>query len=133
MKKIILLFLIMPFIIKAQQPAEIKPAETEAIKFVKEEKRRILESYRMRIINGESFSTLARLHSEDPGSAADGGMYQNISKGTMVAEFEAVAFKLKQGEISEVFETQYGFHIVQVIAKKGDALDLRHILLMVGK
>jgi len=133
MKKITFLFFILPFIIKAQAPSENKKPETEAVKLAKDEKRKLLESYRQRIIKGESFSTLARLHSEDPGSAAEGGMYQNISKGTMVAEFEAVAFKLKPAEISEVFETQYGFHIVQVIEKKGDARDLRHILLMVPK
>ena len=48
----------------------------------------------------------------------------------MVTEFENVAFKLKPGEISEVFETQYSFHFIQLISRNGDALDLRHLLIM---
>ncbi len=88
-----------------------------------------LESYRKRVLNGESMSVLAALYSEDPGSAKNGGLYQNVARGMMVPEFEAVAFKLKAGEVSEVFETPYGYHFIQVIARKGELVDLRHILI----
>ena len=59
----------------------------------------------------------------------NGGQYSEIKKGVMVEEFEKVAFSLKPGEISEVFETQYGFHFIQVIARHGDLVDVKHILI----
>lgn len=89
-----------------------------------------LESYRKRVLNGESMSVLAALYSEDPGSAKNGGKYENVARGMMVPEFEAVAFKLKPGEVSEVFETPYGYHFIQLIARKGELVDLRHILVI---
>lgn len=89
-----------------------------------------LESYRKRVLNGESMSVLAALYSEDPGSAKNGGRYENVARGMMVPEFESVAFKLKPGEVSEIFETPYGFHFIQLIARKGELVDLRHILII---
>lgn len=89
-----------------------------------------LETYRKRVLNGENMSVLAALYSEDPGSAKNGGKYENVSRGMMVPEFEAVAFKLKPGEVSEVFETAYGYHFIQLIARKGELVDLRHILII---
>lgn len=89
-----------------------------------------LESYRKRVLNGESMSVLAALYSEDPGSAKNGGKYENVARGMMVPEFEAVAFKLKPNEVSEIFETPYGYHFIQLIAKKGELVDLRHILII---
>ncbi|GAB4452982.1 MAG: peptidylprolyl isomerase [Bacteroidia bacterium] len=89
-----------------------------------------LESYRKRVLNGESMSVLAALYSEDPGSAKNGGKYENVARGMMVPEFESVAFKLKPGEVSEVFETPYGYHFIQLIARKGELVDLRHILII---
>lgn len=89
-----------------------------------------IESYRKRVLNGESMSVLAALYSEDPGSAKNGGRYDNVARGMMVPEFEAVAFKLKPGEVSEVFETPYGFHFIQLIARKGELVDLRHLLII---
>lgn len=89
-----------------------------------------IEGYRKRVLNGESMSVLAALYSEDPGSAKNGGRYDNVARGMMVPEFEAVAFKLKPGEVSEVFETPYGYHFIQLIAKKGELVDLRHILII---
>ena len=73
---------------------------------------------------------MARLYSEDPGSAAKGGLYNNVARGLMDPAFEAVAFRLKKGEISNVFETSYGFHFIELVQRKGDLLDLRHILIM---
>jgi peptidyl-prolyl cis-trans isomerase SurA len=95
----------------------------------KKDARAQIESYRQRIINGESFSVLAALYSEDPGSAKTGGQLPPFGRGQMVPEFEAVAFRLKNGEISEVFESSYGFHFMQLIARKGEVVDARHILI----
>ena len=89
-----------------------------------------IETYRKRVLNGESMSVLAALYSEDPGSAKNGGKYENVARGMMVPEFESVAFKLKPNEVSEVFETPYGYHFIQLIARKGELLDLRHILVI---
>ncbi len=88
-----------------------------------------LEKYRQRVLNGESMSVLAALYSEDPGSAKNGGRYESVMRGQMVPEFEAAAFKTKNGEVSEIFETTYGYHFLQVVARKGESVDLRHILM----
>lgn len=103
-----------------------KPPVSEA---AKKETRAILETYRQRVIKGESMSVLAALYSEDPGSAKNGGRYESVMRGMMVPEFESVAFRLKPGEVSEVFETSYGFHFIELIARKGESVDVRHILL----
>lgn len=95
------------------------------------EARQLLESYRQRVLRGESsMSMLARLYSEDPGSAKDGGFYANVGRGIMDPSFEAVFTRLKNGEISNVFETPYGFHFIQLVQRKGEFVDLRHILIM---
>lgn len=94
----------------------------------KKDARAAIESYRERVLKGESMSVLAALYSEDPGSAKNGGRYESVMRGVMVPEFEATAFRLKKGEISEVFETPYGYHFVELIARKGETVDLRHIL-----
>jgi peptidyl-prolyl cis-trans isomerase SurA len=97
----------------------------------KKEAREQLEGYRERVLKGEaSFSTLARLYSEDPTSAKDGGLIPSVGRGVMVPEFEAVAFKLKNGEVSTVFESPYGYHIIELVQRKGELVDLRHILLI---
>jgi peptidyl-prolyl cis-trans isomerase SurA len=97
----------------------------------KKEARDLLESYRQRVLNGQtSMSTLARLYSEDPSSAKEGGLITNVAKGQMVPEFEGVAFRLKKGEVSNVFESTYGFHFIELVQRKGELLDLRHILVM---
>lgn len=89
-----------------------------------------LEDYRQKILNGEySFSTLARLYSEDPGSASKGGNLGFVERGQLYSEFEAVAFALKTGEISHIVETQAGYHIIQMIERRGDAINVSHILL----
>ncbi|UBM63203.1 peptidylprolyl isomerase [Candidatus Sulfidibacterium hydrothermale] len=85
---------------------------------------------RKRILNGESFSTLAILYSQDPGSAKNGGELGFYGRGQLYPAFEAAAYKLKPGEISGVVETKAGYHIIQMIARKGDYIDVRHILLI---
>lgn len=104
-----------------------KPSYSEeAKKFAKDQ----CETYRQRVIAGESMTTLARLYSEDPGSAKEGGLIINVFRGQMTPEFEAVAYRLKSGEISTVFETPFGYHFMQLVARKGDLLDVRHILII---
>lgn len=97
----------------------------------KKEARETLEGYRQRVLKGEaSMSTLARLYSEDPGSAKDGGLYNNVGRGIMDPAFEAVAFRLKEEEVSNVFETSYGYHFILLVKRKGELVDLRHILII---
>jgi peptidyl-prolyl cis-trans isomerase SurA len=81
-----------------------------------------------RVKKGEDFGNLARLYSQDPGSAPDGGDLGFADRSTFVKEFSAIAFKLKAGEISPVFETDYGFHFLQVIERRGEQVHVRHIL-----
>ena len=88
-----------------------------------------LKELKERIENGTSFSSMAILYSEDPGSNKKGGEYQGIQRGGFVKEFEAVAFNLRKGEISDPFKTEFGYHIVQLLEKRGEELDLRHILI----
>lgn len=95
----------------------------------KNDARARIESYRQRIIQGESFSVLAGLYSEDPGSAKFGGKLPPFGRGQMVPEFEAVAFRLKKGEVSEVFESAYGYHFMQLEARKGETVEAKHILI----
>ena len=104
-----------------------KPAISEKAK--KEAREKIAKIRKQIVEDGESFAVKATLYSEDPGSAKNGGQYDNIQRGSFVPEFEAAAFRLKPGEISEIVETVYGFHIIQLIARKGDFVDLRHILI----
>ncbi|MEO8794302.1 MAG: peptidylprolyl isomerase [Daejeonella sp.] len=87
------------------------------------------EALRLRIKGGEDFGTLARLYSQDPGSAREGGDLGFADRSTFVKEFAAMAFKLKAGELSPVFETEYGFHILQVIERRGEQVNVRHILI----
>jgi peptidyl-prolyl cis-trans isomerase SurA len=97
----------------------------------KKEAKDRLEEYRQRILSGKgNIATLARLYSDDPGSAKDGGFYANVARGVMDPAFEAMAFKLKNGELSTVFETSYGYHIIELVQRKGELLDLRHILII---
>ena len=89
-----------------------------------------LRDYTERIMNGEaSFSTLALLYSEDPGSARRGGELDFYGRGQLQPEFATVAFNLTDpNKISKIVETEYGFHIIQLIEKRGDRVKVRHIL-----
>jgi len=103
------------------EPKVSKEALTETIER--------LNTLRERILNGSSFSSMAMLYSEDPGSNRNGGEYKGLKRGQFVKEFEAVAFNLRPGEVSKPFKTDYGYHIVQLQIKRGEELDLRHILI----
>ena len=84
---------------------------------------------RERILNGEKFSTLARIYSEDPGSARRGGELGMASKSIFWPAFSDAAMALKPGTISQIVETPDGFHLIEVIEKKGDMFNARHILM----
>lgn len=100
----------------------VSQAEKEAVKSR-------LEEFRKKILAGEDFAVLAALYSQDQGSAKKGGELGLFDRGTMVPEFEAAAFRLKPGEVSPVIETKFGFHILQLIERRGDQINVRHILL----
>ncbi len=87
-----------------------------------------LEKLRERILKGENFETIAQVYSDDPGSAIKGGALGYVERGVMVPEFEATALRLKVNEISEVFESQFGYHIVQLLDRRGTEYNSRHIL-----
>ena len=91
-------------------------------------KERLL-AIRERIINGEKFSTLARIYSQDPGSARRGGELGMASKSIFWPVFSDAAMSLKPGVVSQIVETPDGFHIIEVLEKKGDMFNARHILL----
>lgn len=78
---------------------------------------------------GESFESQARIYSDDPGSAANGGLYTNVARGKMVKPFEAAALNLQEGELSEPVESEFGYHLIQLVKKSGRMYDARHILL----
>lgn len=104
----------------------VKPVITE------DEKKRVIEKLneiRQDVLNGSSFFSKAVLFSEDPGSSSNGGFYKMNRKTQFVKEFKDVAFTLAEGEISEPFETEFGYHIIMVEKIKGQEVELRHILI----
>lgn len=86
------------------------------------------EQYRQQVVDGTDFGTVARFYSEDPGSAVQGGELGFAPRDNYVKEFSAMAFRLKEGEISPVFETEYGFHFLQVLERRGEEVNVRHVL-----
>ena len=88
-----------------------------------------LNELRERVLKGDKFSTLAVLYSEDAQSATKGGELGFLGRGDLVPEFSAVAFKLKDGEVSKIIETEFGFHIIQLIERRGEQINVRHILI----
>lgn len=103
-----------------------KAGEKIKIKF-REKAQAILDS----IIAGADFAEMAKKYSDDPGSARAGGELGFVKKGVFYPEFEAAAFKLKQGEISQVIESPVGFHIIQLIERRGESINTRHILIKI--
>ena len=96
----------------------------------KEEAKKRLTDLRTRIMDGENFNELAKKYSEDPSAQSNGGEMGFVGRGAMVPQFEAMAFKLRKGEISQPFESTFGFHIMQLIDRRGNEYNSRHILLM---
>lgn len=108
------------------QQIVVKPKITVA---EKERIRKRLREFRERITKGESFATLAVLYSEDPGSAARGGELGYTTRSRLVPEFANAAFNLKPDKISKIIESEYGFHIIKLIDRKGETINVRHILI----
>lgn len=88
-----------------------------------------LREIRNQILAGENFNELAKKFSEDPSAQMNGGEMGFVGRGAMVPEFEAMGFKLRKGEISEPFESSFGFHIMQLLDRRGNEYNSRHILL----
>ena len=108
------------------QQIVLKPTVSEA---EKERLRDRLREFRDQILNGEkTFNTLAVLYSED-GASSRGGELGYMSKTEMVSEFAEAAFNLKPGKISKIVETEFGFHIIQLIDRQGEKINVRHIIL----
>ena len=93
------------------------------------EAKKKIEGLLERIKAGESFEEICRQYSEDPGSKAKGGEIGFMQRGEFVPEFEEVAFMLEPGEMSDVIKSRFGFHIIESIERKGDKINVRHILL----
>jgi peptidyl-prolyl cis-trans isomerase SurA len=87
------------------------------------------EALRQRLLAGEDFALLARENSEDPGSAARGGDLGFMARGEFVREFEEAAFKLEPKQISDVVASQFGYHIIQMLERRGEKINTRHILI----
>jgi len=103
-----------------------RPAITDAQQKAAKDK---IEELRQRVIDGESFRALATLYSEDPGSAKTGGDLGFFERGRMVPEFDAVAFRLKEDSVSEVIKTDFGYHFLQMMERRGEQINVRHILI----
>lgn len=116
-----------PTEVEVQIVAMTPKVSQEEVDRVKDE----LRSYTDRVTKGEtSFATLARLYSEDPGTARQGGELDYTGRGLLDPAFANVAFNLTDPKkISKIVETEYGFHIIQLIDKRGDKVKCRHILL----
>ncbi len=95
----------------------------------KEASRKKLVEIRERIVNGEDFGTLAKEFSDDPGSGAKGGELGFVERGQFVPEFEAAALKMQPDELSQPIESQFGFHLIQLIERRGNRYNSRHILI----
>jgi peptidyl-prolyl cis-trans isomerase SurA len=91
-----------------------------------------LEKIREKVLAGESFEELARKYSEDPGSAKEGGNTNWQQRGNFVPEYEAAAFRMKPGEISKIVESQFGFHLIKLIERRGNEYLSSHILMRPG-
>ena len=89
-----------------------------------------LEGFRERVLRGEAkFEMLARMYSDDPGTASKSGRLGFVERGVLYPEFEAVAFNLRSGEISHAVKTRAGYHIIQLHERRGESIDISHILI----
>jgi peptidyl-prolyl cis-trans isomerase SurA len=105
------------------EPKISKESKQAAFEKISELRKRIVQ-------DGDKFSTLALIYSDDKGSAIKGGELGYFGRGMMVPEFEGMAFRLKPDSVSKVIETKFGYHIIQVIQRKGEEVNARHILIM---
>lgn len=101
----------------------------------KKEKERVtkkLLEFKTRVEGGEDFKFLATLYSDDKGSAKNGGDLGFVARGVFVPAFESAAYRLQEGELSDVIQTKFGFHLIQMIARRGEQINVRHILIKPG-
>lgn len=99
-------------------------------KEVEEYARKKLQGIRKDIVEGKSdFDVMAGIYSEDPGSRDNGGDLGLVTREQMVPAFSAAAFRLKTGEISKIVKTEFGYHIIEMVARQGENANLRHILI----
>jgi peptidyl-prolyl cis-trans isomerase SurA len=99
----------------------------------REAARQRIDAIRDSVLAGETIEEMARRHSADPGSRAAGGRYSSVNVNDLVTEFGAVAATITPGDISHVFETQFGFHFMRVNDRRGDLLDFNHVLISVDE
>ncbi len=102
-------------------PKETKEQKAEIKKQLLDLKKQVEE--------GEDFGKLASIYSEDPGSAGNNGELGFMERGQLVSEFEGAAFKLKNGEMSNIVETQFGFHLIKMLERRGNKINVQHILM----
>lgn len=95
----------------------------------KEATRAMLNDLRRRILDGENFNALARQYSEDPSASYNGGEMGYVGRGSMVPQYEGTAFRMKRGDLSAPFESPFGFHILQLLDRRGNEYNSRHILI----
>ena len=95
----------------------------------KEKVKRQMYELKGRILSGESFESLARQYSEDPGSGSKGGQLPFFKRGDLAPEFEATAMTLQPGELSDPVETDFGYHLIELQEKRGNTFQSRHILI----
>jgi peptidyl-prolyl cis-trans isomerase SurA len=119
----------LPYINAEYEIGEIIIAPKVSIESKLATKKQLME-IKEKIVGGVSFDSQAKLYSEDPGSAIKGGDLGLVARGQMVPEFESALFKLKDGELSDIVETQYGYHLIKMTAKQGEKAKAKHILLV---
>ena len=105
----------------------------EASEATKEKYREFAQAILDSIKAGADFATMAKKYSEDPGSAKNGGDLGFVKRGVFYPEFESTAFALQPGELSDIVETPVGFHIIQLLEKRGESIHTRHILIKIKK
>jgi peptidyl-prolyl cis-trans isomerase SurA len=117
----------LPFLNAEVELAEIvyKPKVSDE---EKEKSLKQVQEIKQRILNGEDFAELASIYSDDPGSGKRGGDLDWQKRGTFVPEFEAEAYNLEKGELSDIVETQFGYHLIQLLDRRGNSINTRHIL-----
>lgn len=116
-----------PEIVRLAHIVQFPAIEPEA----REQARQQIDQIRQSILDGATIEEMAERYSDDPGSRNQGGRYSSINLRDLVPEFGAVAGTLEPGEISQVFETQFGFHVMRLNSRRGDILDFNHVLIQV--
>lgn len=117
-----------PATIEAGEIVMAPPTNPELDKYARE---KIEDIRRQVVVEGKSFETMAGLYTMDPGSRDNGGLYKEVTRtGGFAQEFVTAAFRLQNGEVSPVVKTRFGYHIIQMVERKGEQVDIRHILII---